>query len=127
MAQTPDEFFTWAALGTLAGASGATFVITNTLRSVLDWSPKWLGLVIAQIVCIGAAASLGKSGSDFVIAILNGCLVYLSAVGVASASGGTTASATARGGANEVSRRASATARGGAHEVSRRSFLSPWF
>lgn len=96
----PNEFFTWGALGSLAGASGATFVITSTLRSAFDWSPKWLGLVVAQIICIGASVSLGKSGSDSIIAILNGCLVYLSAVGLASASGGTTTSATARGGTN---------------------------
>jgi hypothetical protein len=106
----PDDFFTWAALGTLAGSSGATFVITNTLKSALDWSPKWLGLAVAQIICIGAAVSLGKSGSDFTIAILNGCLVYLSAVGVASASGGTTA-----------------IARGDANAVPPRGFFSPWF
>lgn len=112
MAQIPDEFFTWAALGTLAGASGATFVITNTLRSALNWSPKWLGLLVAQIICVGSAVSLGKTGSDYIIAILNGCLVYLSAVGVAAASSGGTAGATARG---------------LAVDGPRRGFLAPWF
>jgi hypothetical protein len=112
MTQMPDEFFTWAALGTLAGASGATFVITNTLRSALGWSPKWLGLAVAQVICIGAAAELGKANSDYVIAILNGCLVYLSAVGVASASGGAAASAVARGNASRAPQN---------------RFFSPWF
>lgn len=100
MTSLPDQFFTWPALGTLAGASGATFVITNTLRSAFDWSPKWLGLAVAQAICVGAAAMLGKQGSDYVIAILNGCLVYLSAVGAASATGSATPKAVAMGGAN---------------------------
>ncbi len=97
MTELPDQFFTWPALGTLAGSAGATFIITNTLRSAFDWSPKWLGLAIAQAICIGGAAVLGKQGSDYVIAILNGCLVYLSAAGVASATGGVTPAAVARG------------------------------
>ncbi|MBG0808198.1 hypothetical protein IY145_02110 [Methylosinus sp. H3A] len=99
MASLPDQFFTWAALGTLAGASGATFIVTNTLRSAFDWSPKWLGLVVAQGICIGGAVALDKQGSDYVIAVLNGCLVYLSAVGISSTTGGVSPTAVARGGA----------------------------
>ena len=75
------QFFTWGSLLSLAGASGATFVVTNTLKMAFNFSPKWIGLLIAQIVCVGTAAYLGKSSSDYVIAILNGCLVYLSAAG----------------------------------------------
>src|SRR5262249_8586763 len=97
MTDLPDQFYTWPTLGTLAGASGATFIITNTLRSALDWSPKWLGLVVAQAICIGGGAVLGKQASDSVIAILNGCLVYLSAVGVASATAGVAPTVVARG------------------------------
>jgi hypothetical protein len=109
----PDQFFTWTALGTLAGASSATFVITSTLRVALDWSPKWIGLLVAQVICIGASAYLGKSGSDFVIAILNGCLVYLSAVGIATASSQTTTAAVGRGNAHDLNQQ--------------RRFFSSWF
>lgn len=87
------QFFTWGSLLTLAGAAGATLVVTNTLKTAFDFSPKWIGLVVAQTVCVGTAFYLGKSSSDYVIAILNGCLVYLSAAG-ASAAGGAIANPT---------------------------------
>ena len=83
--QAVAQFFTWGSLATLAGATGATFVVTNTLRTAFDFAPKWIGLVIAQFVCIATAYYAGKVGSDYVIAILNGCLVFLSAAGASSA------------------------------------------
>jgi hypothetical protein len=79
------QFFTWTSLTTLAGATGATYVVTNTLKSAFDYSPRWLGLLIAQIICIGTAAYVAVPAGDCIIAILNGCLVYLSAAGTSSA------------------------------------------
>lgn len=82
MSETPvDQFFTWGALGTLAGATGATFVVTNALSLAFDFSPKWLGLAVAEAICLGTVAYIKRLLLDWPVAILNGCLVFLSAAG----------------------------------------------
>jgi hypothetical protein len=89
MPATPvEQFFTWGSLGTLAGATGATFAVTNSLSLAFDFSPKWLGLAVAQAVCIVAVAYIGKLRTDWPVAILNGCLVFLAAAGATGATNG---------------------------------------
>jgi hypothetical protein len=80
-----SQFFTWGSLATLAGATSATFVVTNTIQSALGWSAKWAGLIVAEVICLGAVFVAGQSGTDYIIALLNGCLVYLSAAGATAA------------------------------------------
>jgi len=124
-----DQFFTLSSLGTLAGASGATFIVTNTLKTAFGLAPKWAGLVVAQVICVGLAIMTQRSGSDYVIAVLNGCLVFLSAAGAAEASGVKDRKAAAR--------RMGARTRGGPDAVpgagafadapEKPPFLSSWF
>lgn len=114
-----SQFFTWGSLGTLAGATSATFVVTNTIQSAIGWSAKWAGLVIAEVICVGAAYLAGQSGTDYIIALLNGCLVYLSAAGATAAGtnivNGPSPTSDVRG--FQVD-----------HGANRRpEFLSPWF
>lgn len=117
------EFFTWGSLGTLAGATSATMVITNTLRSAIGWDAKWVGLAIAEVICLGAAFATGSSGSDFVIAVLNGCLVYLSAAGTTAAGGAVTQGTAVRADA----RSSNVGARAGTEDRPRdRSFFASW-
>jgi hypothetical protein len=81
-----SEFYTLATLGTLAGATGATVTVANTLKSVFGWSPRWLGLVIAQAVCLGVLLATGADHrSDWLIAVINGCIVHLAAAGTSAA------------------------------------------
>jgi hypothetical protein len=78
-----QELFTLANLGTTAGATAATVVVGNTVQSVLNYNPRWLALAIAQIVVIAVTVFTGNALlSDYFLAILNGCLVYCSAVGI---------------------------------------------
>ncbi|MER9227064.1 hypothetical protein NKI39_15765 [Mesorhizobium sp. M0664] len=83
-----QQFFTMASLATLAGAAGATLVVTNVAKQAFGFSRSWFGLVVAEVICVGLAAYARQNGSDFVIAALNGCLVYLSAAGASDAVGG---------------------------------------
>jgi hypothetical protein len=83
-----QQFFTMGSLATLAGATGATLVVTNAARQAFGFARAWFGLVVAEVICIGLAIYAGQTGSDFVIAALNGCLVYLGAAGASDAAGG---------------------------------------
>lgn len=81
-----NEFYTLTTLSTLAGATGATVAITNALKTAFDLSPKWLGLVVAEVICVGVLSATGAAHvSDWLIAVLNGCLVYATAAGATSA------------------------------------------
>ncbi len=81
----PTELFTWASLGTFTGLTGATVVVTNTAARAFDWSPRWLGLAIALVLCIGLAVANKSPLVDYLLALLNGCLVYLTAGGASAA------------------------------------------
>jgi hypothetical protein len=89
MPDTPvDQFYTWESLRTLAGATGGTFAVTNALSTAFDFSPKWLGLAVAQAICVGTLAYIGRLRADWPVAVLNGCLVFLSAAGATGAANG---------------------------------------
>jgi ferric-dicitrate binding protein FerR (iron transport regulator) len=98
-------------------------VITNTLRIAIGWEAKWIGLAIAEVICLGAAFATGSTGSDFVIAVLNGCLVYLSAAGATAAGATVTQGASVRADArgSNVGSRDLTDQRSKDH-----SFFEPW-
>jgi hypothetical protein len=78
-----QELFNLATLGTFAGATAATVVVGNTLQSVFNLSAKWLTLVLAEaIVLLVAVFTQTSELSGYFVAVLNGCLVYSSAVGL---------------------------------------------
>lgn len=112
-----EQLLTWTSLGTMAGATGATFVVPNALRLAFGWSPKWVGLIVAQTICVGAAFAAGKEVSEYLLAILNGCLVFCSAAGVANITGEqTNVQATAKGSQSDKSA-----------ILSGKRFLGSWF
>lgn len=87
-----DDFFTLESFGTLSGSVAAVVVVTNTVRSVFNWGPAWFGLLLAVLVSF-AACAITTAASDetfetseaivrFVIALVNGCLIYASAYGI---------------------------------------------
>ncbi|ESZ02618.1 hypothetical protein NKH92_23385 [Mesorhizobium sp. M0871] len=79
----PQELFTLATLGTLAGATGATVIVGNTIQSVANYGAKWLSLVIAELIIVAVAFFAGATDvSAYFVALLNGCLVYASAIGL---------------------------------------------
>jgi hypothetical protein len=85
-----NDFFTLQSLGTFAGAVGATAVVTNGLQRAFDFNPKWLALLLAEVVCLVivyfthayAPAGTQTLTSDYFVAVINGFLVFCSAAGV---------------------------------------------
>jgi len=89
-----DNFFTLSSMTTLAGSVAVVVVVLNTTRHVLNWGPRWFGLLIAIAVSIGAlhassaAAATGGAAAaapgllGYIVALVNGCLIYTSAFGL---------------------------------------------
>lgn len=80
------QLFTLAALGTFTGLTGATVVVTNTISRITSWAPAWLGFVVALLLCSAAPIMAnGFNRTQQLLAMLNACLVYLSAAGASTA------------------------------------------
>lgn len=84
MSALPSEFFTLQSIGTLTGATGLCYVITNGLRVAFGFDPRWLGLLVAEIVALAGAALAGGTLLHFALAIPNGFLIFSTAAGAAS-------------------------------------------
>jgi hypothetical protein len=113
----PSEFFTLQSMLTLTGATGVVFVISNSIQRVFDFNPKWLALLIAQILAIvGVIMTKQTAVSDFFIGIVNGFLIYSTAVGANQITGNP-------GPQNNVARGHMTTSK----QTNERRFNSKWF
>ena len=83
--QLPSEFFTPQSALTLSGATAMTFVISGASQTALNFNPRWFALAVALIITLLGTWSVHGGGIDYLFAVINGCLVYLSAVGLSSA------------------------------------------
>lgn len=115
----PGQFFTLESMLTLTGATGATFVISNGLQRALNFNPKWLALAIAlALTTIGVYLSNNGHGpGDYFVGVVNGFLVYCTAVGSTAVAAGDNAGSTTRGNVE----------RGVVKPLERRGFLTRWF
>lgn len=124
-----NDFFTLQSLATFTGAVGATFIIANGIQRAFNFNPAWLGLIIAEVICVGTvwfAHSAAESSasiifSDYFVAVVNGFLVFCSVAG-------TTALGAQAVGASSITpaaqQRGHVTATSGDQ---RRHFFSRWF
>lgn len=81
-----SNFFTWGSFGSLIGLSGVTYVVTNTARRVANFNPAWFGLVVALLATeMGVYLTHPVDPLTYLLGLLNGCLVFLTAAGSASA------------------------------------------
>lgn len=122
MAAEINDLFTMESLATLAGSTGATFAVTNGLGVAFNFARKWLGLAVAQIICIAIVYFTGGAGSDYFVAVLNGFLVFCAAAGAAAGAAPGGAQVLARGGHFQGGNEAEDS--GGGND---RRFLSRWF
>lgn len=79
-----DTYFTIDTFGTVAGASFAIVVVTNTLRSVFRWTTPLVPFAVSILIGLGIAGFLaGKlhSPADWIIGFLNSCLLFCTATG----------------------------------------------
>jgi hypothetical protein len=84
------EPFTWHALSGVSGASMAVTMVCGTLSAAFDWQyPKWVPLALALLVVVVADVSIRRSrrAAEFknprqwLLWVLNACLVFITAVG----------------------------------------------
>jgi hypothetical protein len=90
MAALPDDFFTLASFGTLAGCVTLTTVVTGGLFKSFGWPPARTGLIVSFLT-VAAALYLTDKIADpkaIVVGFFNAFLVYLSSAGVSDALGG---------------------------------------
>lgn len=79
----PQDYYTWKSLGTLAIAAGAVLVVANTLRTLFRVDSPWVPFLVALGLTVFGAYSAGalQSPSDWVLAMLNSCLLFCTATG----------------------------------------------
>jgi hypothetical protein len=79
----PADFFTWATLGTLAAASGAVVVVSNTVRRFTRLTGPVVPFVVSLLITFGGGARSHALGnwSDWVLTFLNSCLLFCTATG----------------------------------------------
>jgi hypothetical protein len=78
------NFFTGQSLGTFAGASFGVTIVGNTLRRVSGRELIWAILLISILFAYVAAEITGHPHSlvDLVLILLNGCLLFCTALGI---------------------------------------------
>lgn len=82
-----NEFFSWEMLGTFAGCSAATAIITQFLKNLFVKLPtQWLSYIIAVVILFLATLFTGNmTGASAAIVPLNAILVSLASNGAYSA------------------------------------------
>jgi len=84
----PEDFFTAATLFTLTGLATAVWIITSVIGYLFQSQniqnlKKWIGLILSLgFVILGASLIEEKNTLTWVVAVVNGFLVYLTAVGI---------------------------------------------
>jgi hypothetical protein len=116
--ELPKEFFTLESMLTLSGATGATVIVANGIQRAFNYNPKWLALVIAQLISLYGVYLTSQYGSDYFVGVINGFLIFCTAAGVTSAVGRLVAPRTAH---------ARSEARLSERSLGRRGFFSSWF
>ncbi|WP_316734422.1 hypothetical protein [Pedobacter aquatilis] len=90
----PGDFATIGSMTTLAGSSTIIYIICGTLQRVFNWNPKWLALLLSLIFSFVIALGTNTFGSTaikYLIAFVNGFMIYAAATGtntVVAGSGG---------------------------------------
>ena len=120
----PGDFFTRASLLTFGGATAATFVVPNALQAAFGFNPRWLALAVAELICLAVVASAHGDAVEYLIALVNGCLVFCSAAGATTITGHGTDATTTRA---RVAVRDLTASGLTPPSAGKRRFLSPWF
>jgi hypothetical protein len=82
-----DQFYTWATLGSLAGASAATLLVGNVaayLSPGAAAAKKWIALAAALVLSFAflVYGTPSQTAQDWILAFLNGLLIYSAAFGL---------------------------------------------
>jgi hypothetical protein len=83
-----NDLFSWAALGTVAGASAATLLATNAIGALLgtgetaDKARKFIALGFALLISYVTAAFADAGPEKWFIAFFNGLVIFSAALGI---------------------------------------------
>jgi hypothetical protein len=77
-----NSFLTVESLATLGGATLATVVVANTYRAIFKKDPRIFALLFSIAVCVLFAVYNYAEPLGYVVAFINGCLVYCTAFGL---------------------------------------------
>ncbi len=82
-----EEFFTWTSFGTVAIASGAVLVATNTVRKLIKLTHPFVPFVFSALVTFGGAYRLDQLAQwdQWAISLFNTCLLFCTATGMQEA------------------------------------------
>jgi hypothetical protein len=81
----PKDFFTAQTMLTLTGAAGAVYVVSAVYQNLLNRDPKLVAFLLSMALSIGGMLSIGiKMPLDYVVMLINGCLIFLTARGGAA-------------------------------------------
>lgn len=79
----PDQFFTAVNIGSVAIATSAIIVVANTFYSLFKLPQKWTAIVVALLISyLNVVLAVEVQWYDWVLAFLNGCLLFCSALGL---------------------------------------------
>ena len=79
-----NDFFTLESLGTFGGATLATTILANTYRILTGRGPKIPAFIVSVVICFAIAWSSLKESMEYLIAFINGCLVFCTSFGLNS-------------------------------------------
>jgi hypothetical protein len=80
-----SEFLTTASITTFGGATIAVWAISNALRVAFKVAQPWIPLVVSLAATFGLALishHILNSALGYILTIVNGCLLFLSATGL---------------------------------------------
>jgi hypothetical protein len=112
------DLFTIESFSTLAGASFGVYVVSNVIQYVFNFNPRWFGLGLAFVFSfLGVLLAKNTGVIQYVIAFLNGFLIYASSVGIVQVTG-----------KNELPINSTNRPYGSSQDTTkRRSFRTKWF
>lgn len=79
-----NDFFEWSTFGTLTGAVAGVVVVSNTVRTLTKRDSVWIPFSVALVIVIvlGYIGGTLLSITGVVLAILNACLLFCTALGL---------------------------------------------
>jgi hypothetical protein len=77
-----NSFLTLESLATLGGTTLATIVVSNTYRVIFKKDPKIFALIFSIGICLLFAVYSHAEPINYLVAVINGCLVFCSAFGL---------------------------------------------
>lgn len=77
------EFFTLTSIGSAAIASAAVNIVTNTLYRLVKVNQKWTAFITGLFIAyLAVALKPSPHWAEWILAFLNGCLLFLTAMGM---------------------------------------------